>query len=73
MSDVYKQLRQQCEAAEAEHAANQKVYHDLLKQKNDIEAKLRPACEVASASANVLAGLKAALDKMPKPDLQAVQ
>ena len=51
---------------EDEHTKNQALYHKLLKDKQNIEAKLRPACDKASATANEVASLRAALASLPQ-------
>ena len=57
--------------AEDEHTKAQAVYHKALKEKANAEKKLRPACEAASKTANDVASIKAALEKMPADEAKA--
>ena len=57
-------LESQLEDAEAEHKKNQKAYHDALKEAAKANEGVRKTCEKASKSANGVAGLKIAIQRI---------
>ncbi len=66
-----KQIEKLLKAAEDEHTKNQAVYHKALKAKDTADKKARAANAVASASANELAALKAAMNKLTESEPEA--
>lgn len=68
-----KQLEKMLKEAEDTHTKNAAVYRKALKEKGNVEKKLRKACDVASESANELAAVNAAINSLPPTPVKAVK
>lgn len=58
-------IREQHAAAQKDHEVNRKAYRAALAARAEADEKVRAACAKASDSANTLAALTAAVERLP--------